>query len=290
MAEHIPRRVKHFCNIGDLIASLPGLKELYETSGRKNIYYQQLNVPVNYYQDAVHPTVADDGSGKQVMCNQKMFDMIKPLIEKQDYIERLEPYQGQPVNIDLDVIRRERFVNIPHQAIQQWVFMSYPDMAADLSKDWIETGEVDISDCYLIDPFLVTTPTPIENLHEKVIVNFTERYRNKVINYYFLRKYQDKLIFAGTETEYLLFYKEWGLTIPRLVVTDFLQLAYIIKKAKFLLCNQSFQWNLSFAMHTPHILELCEHADNCQCFMYEDSFGFFHQPSVEYFFKRLIKK
>lgn len=283
-----PVNVKHFCNIGDIISSLPGLKRHYELTNRKAVYCQQLNVPADYYLNAIHPT--KDEKGNQVMCNQKMFDMIKPLLEHQPYIESMEVYNGQLISVDFDVVRKERFVNIPHQAIQQWLFLAYPDLACDLSKDWIEVGNIDISDCYLIHPYLATEPAPIENLHEKVIVNFTERYRNKIINYFFLRKYQDRLIFSGTENEYLIFCKEWGLEIPRLVVKDFLQLAYIIKRCKFLLCNQSFQWNLSFAMHTPHVLELFEFADNCQCFMYEDSYGFYHQPPVEYFFKKLLTK
>ena len=282
-----PVNVKHFCNIGDIIASLPGLKRHYELTKRKSVYCQQLNVPANYYMNAPHPTVDDEGG--QVFCNQKMFDMIKPLIEAQEYIERMEVYNGQLISINLDVIRKERFINMPHQAIQQWVFMAYPDMATDLSKTWLEVGEVDISNCYLIDPFLVTRPDPIENLHEKIILNFTERYRNKALNYFFLKKYQDRLIFAGTEYEYLSFCKEWKLDIPRLVVHDFLQLASILKKCKFLLCNQSFLWNVSFAMKTPHVLEICEYADNCQCFMYENSLGHLHQQGIVYYFKELLK-
>lgn len=288
MAEKKPVSVKHFCNIGDIIASLPGLKEHHRITKRTAVFCQQLNVPANYYENAMHPT--KDEKGTQVMCNEKMFNMIKPLLESQAYIERMEVFNGQLINVDFDIIRKERFVNLPHQAIQQWLFMAYPDISCDLSKAWIEIGEVDISNCYLIDPFLVTTPAPIEDLQEKIIVNFTQRYRNKTINYFFLRKYERYLIFSGTEEEYLLFCSEWGLNIPRLVVHDFLQLAFIIKKIKFLLCNQSFIWNISFAMKTPHILEICEHADNCQCFFYEDSKGFLHQPPLEYFFKKLINK
>lgn len=283
-----PVNVKHFCNIGDIIATLPGLKRHYELTGRKAVYCQQLNVPGDYYANAAHPV--KDEKGTQVMCNQKMFDMIKPLLEAQEYIERMETYTGQLITIDFDIIRRERFVNMPNQAIQQWVFMSFVDIATDLSKPWLEIGEVDISDCYLIDPFLVTTPNVLENLHEKIIVNFTERYRNKNINYFFLRQHQDKLIFCGTEEEYLLFCAEWGLAIPRLVVSNFLQTAYILKKCKFLLSNQSFLWNVSFAMKTPHVLELCEYAPNCQCFMYENSFGFLHQPGLSCYFKKLLKE
>lgn len=282
-------RVLHFCNVGDIIATLPALKTLREKTKRKIIFCQQLNVTPDYYPGAVHPVV--DEKGGMVMCNNTIFNLARPLLLSQEYIHDMEIYNGQHINVNLNVIRKERFVNMPHQALQQWLFMSFPDMSCDITKPWIEIGEVDISDCYLIQPHLVTTPEALpDQLGNKIILNFTERYRNHAINYFFLKKQQNNLIFAGTENEYLLFTQQWELEIPRLVVKNFLQLAYILKQSNFLMCNQSFMWNLSFAMKTPHILELCEYADNCQAFTYEQSKGFLHQGPVEYFFKEFTRK
>lgn len=280
--------VKHFANIGDIIASLPSLKTLYQKTKKKIVFCQQLDVPANYYEGAVHPTL--DGNNKMVMVNQKMYDMIRPLLLAQEYIADVQVYNGQPINVDLDVIRKERFVNIPHQAIQQWLFLAFPDLATDITKSWIETGDVDISQCYLFDPAFVTEPRPIENLSDKIIVNFTERYRNLILDYFFLKDYQDKIIFAGTELEYLTFTKKWGLQVPRLFVNNFLELAYIIKQAKFLLSNQSFIWNLAEAMKTPRSLELCEYAPNCQAFIGEHSYGYLNQQGARYYFETLIKR
>lgn len=282
-----PIRVKHFANIGDIVASLAALKKYYEITGKKIIFCQQLNVPADYYPGATHPTM--DDIGNLVMCNQRMFDMIKPLLLAQEYIHDVEVYDKQPINIDLDVIRKKIFVNLPHGAIQQWIFMAYPDMAADLSKSWIETGDVDISGCSLSDLRLVTTTIPIEDLHNKVILNFTERYRNPHINYFFLQKHQDNLIFAGTDKEHQIFCDKWNFEMPRLIVNNFLELAFIIKKAKFLLSCQSFIWNISAAMITPHVLEICEYAANCQCFFAPHSYGFLHQTGAKYYFEKLIK-
>jgi hypothetical protein len=91
----------------------------------------------------------------------------------------------------------------------------------------------------------------------KVIINFTERYRNTMIDYNFLKHYAPDLIFAGTEREHWLFCNQWGLgSVPRLVVKDFLELAYAIKNCRFLLGNQSMNWNLAEAMKTPRLLEI----------------------------------
>jgi hypothetical protein len=288
MGELKPIRVKHMANIGDSISVMAGLKRYYEITGKKIIFCQFVDVPAHYYNGATHPTL--DSTGAFVMVNQDMFNMLRPLLLSQEYIHDVEVYNGQPINIDLDVIRKKIFVNLPHQAIQQWIFMAYPDLAADLSVPWIDIGEVDISDCYLQYRSLVTTYLQIDDLFDKIIINFTERYRNHTIDYYFLKKYKNNLIFAGTDKEYQLFCDRWELDIPRLVVNDFLQLAFIIKNAKFLLSNQSFQWNLSSAMRTPHILELCEFAANCQCFFAPKSYGFLHQAGVKYYVELLMGK
>ena len=276
-------------NIGDIIASMIAMKKYYEVTGKKVIYCQQLNVPAFYYEGAVHPTL--DGSGKQVMVNEKMFEMIKPLLLSQGYVHDVEIYNGQPINIDLDVIRKKVFVNMPNQSILQWIFMAYPDVSADISKAWIDIGEVDTSSCYLFYNELITNPVPLSeiNLKNYVIVNFTERYRNHLLDYFFLKEHMDKIIFSGTENEYNIFCDKWKLQIPRLHIDNFLQLAYILKQCKFLLSNQSFQWNLAEAMKIPRILELCEFAPNCQAFVGENSFGYYHQQALKYFFNKLLK-
>lgn len=287
-----PVTVKHFCNIGDIVASLAAMKTLSEKTKRRVRYCQQLDVPATYYgENVVHPTI--DDKGIQVMCNQKMFDMMRPLLLAQDYIEDMQVFNGQLINVDLDVIRKEKFVNLPNQAIQQWLFMAYPDMAYDLSKSWMEVGEVDMTGCELFYPELATAPIPFSeiNISDYCILNFTERYRNPHIHYYFLNKYKNGLIFAGTEREYLSYCQKWGLkNVPRLVVKDFLQLAYAIKNSRFIYGNQSFVWNCAEAMKSPRLLELCEFAPNCQPFIGEHSYGYLHQTAAEHYFKTLMTR
>lgn len=287
-----PIIIKHFANIGDIVASLAGVRGYYEKTGRKTIYCQQLNVLATYYEGAVHPIHDDAGGGRNVMCNQKMFEMIRPLLLSQEYIEDMQVFDGQKVGIDFDIIRGKLFINMPHQALQQWLFMAYPDIAYDLSKAWIYINEadVDISDCKLIGAGFSHTEYPLKNLHEKIIVNFTERYRNHAINYFFLKEYGNNVIFSGTEGEHKLFCSKWKLELPYLKVTNFLQLVSIVKQSKFILGNQSFIWNTAEAMKTPRIVELCQYAPNCQAFIGEDSFGFLHQTGLEYYVSHLFNK
>jgi hypothetical protein len=268
-------RIKHFANLGDIIASLPACKRYWEVTGRRILYCQQINQQAAYYPGAVHPTV--DENGINVCVNRVGYEMIKPLVEAQPYIAAMEDYSGQPIDLDFDVIRGRTFVGMPNLMLQSWIMYAFPDLAIDLSKQWLFLD----GDC----------PEYILNqIKGKVIINFTERYRNDLIDYFFLKNYSPDLIFAGTEKEHWLFCNKWQLTIPRLEINNFLDYAHAIKNARFLLGNQSLGWNTAEALKTPRIIELCRYAPNCQPMIGDDSYGFFHQVGVEYYFRTMYNK
>jgi hypothetical protein len=267
-------RVKHFANPGDAIAVLGALKKYYDVTERKVIFCQQVNQLAQYYPGAVHPTVNE--AGQNVCVNNAIFDMLAPLIASQHYIHSVERYEGQRVDMDFDVIRGKTFVNLPHGMIQAWVVFAFPDLAFDISKPWVSLPD----DYHPVQ----------EQTRGKVIINFTERYRNSMMDYFYLKGFAPDLVFAGTEREHFLFCNQWQLTIPRLEIKDFLEYAYAIKASKFFLGNQSFGWNLAEAMKHPRVLELCQYAANCQPMIGEDSYGYYHQIANEYYFRTLYNK
>ena len=288
--------VRHYCNIGDQIASLISLKRYYELTGKKSIYCQQLDVRPRYYEGAIHPIMKD---GQQVMCNEAIWKMMVPLMKAQEYIADAQVFKGQPlgiaedgevIGIDFTVIRQHIFVNLPNQAIQQWLFIAFPDIASDISKAWVTVpSEVNIASCKL-KYGKVLKSIPKDFFKDKCLINFTERYRNEHLNYFYLKSHEDKLVFTGTEREHKLFCKTWGLKIPLLVIKDFLQLAFIMKQCKFLLSNQSFCWNLAESLKIPRTLELCVGAPDCQAFVGEDSYGYLNQHGNEAYFIMLMSK
>ncbi len=266
---------KHSVNPGDLVAAMGAIKKYYDITKSKCIVAQTLNVKAQYYSGATHPTL--DQSGNAVTCNEKMWGMLKPLIESQDYIQSFEKYEGQRVDIDFDVIRGKTNINMPHGPIQGWLPLAFPDLSFDMSKQWITLK----GKC----------PEHIrKQVHRKVIVNFTERYRAPMVDYFFLKNYSPDLVFAGTEKEYFLFCNSWGITCPRLEVEDFLELAYALKACRFFLGNQSMGWNLCQAMLVPRVLEMCNFADNCFPMIGEDSSGYFYQVGAEYNFRTMYNK
>lgn len=268
-------QIRHSVNSGDLVAAMGCIKKYYELTGRKAIVLQTVGHVAAYYQGAEHPIV--DEHGRNVTVNNTVFDLLKPLIESQDYVHSLEKYNGQRIDIDFDVIRGKTFVNMPHGPITGWLPLAFPDLTFDASKPWMK---FDREKC----------PPEIKGMVTgKVLLNFTARYRAK-IDYYFLKNYAPDLIFTGTEKEHWDFCNQWGLNIPRLGINSFLDLAYALQEARFMVGNQSMLWNLSQSMGTPRILEMCNFADNCFPGIGANSYGYFYQVGAEHYFRQLYNE
>lgn len=266
--------IKHSCNPGDIVAAMISVKKYHELTKRKVKFMNSVNFKATYYQGAKHGTV--DERGEMVTLNKPLFDMMKPLVESQEYISSFEVYEGQRIDIDFDVIRGKTFVNMPQGSIQAWLFYAFPDLCADISKPWIT---------------LESQKRQIEEVVKgKVILNFTERYRNGriILDYNFLKEYAPDLIFAGTSEEHFKFCSQWGLhSVPRLEYTNFLELAYALRSCRFLLSNQSLCWNISTSIGSPRLLEVCDYAHNCMPFYGQENIGFFHQVGLSHHFRRM---
>jgi len=253
---------------GDLISFLAGIKQIWKQTSKKGIVYQRLNMVGVSYAGSVHPFETDD---KEPVCMGKyMFDMLKPLIKSQPYIEDFVEYAGEKVDFDFDLIRQAIFTNQPNGSLNRWFNYVFPQMTSDLSKTWVEI------------------PETINNPYgDKVIINFTQRHRNHNITYHFLKQYQDKIVFAGLQKERDLFCKQWDLDIPLLQVDNFYELAKIISGCKFYLGCQSFCFQLAEATKVPRILECFPMMPNVIP-IGEKAYDFYHQGAVEFYVHNLI--
>lgn len=260
---------RHSGNLGDTLAALPALKEFNAKTGKKIIFYLVIGQKAFYYKGAKHP-VKDTG-GDNVMLNKYMFDMAKPLLMKQPFIEDVREWKGEEVEINLDIIR-ETFVNMPYGSISRWYFYIYPDLACDLADKWL------------------TVPSTKKDLAKrKIIINRTQRYLNPLIDYKFLKKYEEHLIFAGVPKEHELFCKKYKIDIPLLKVNNFLELAQAIKQCKVFLGNQSQAFQLAEGQKTPRIVELCYFAPNVIPFG-KNGYDFYGQKSLEYYVEKLFNE
>lgn len=264
----------HTGNIGDVWSAIPAMRQHNIKSGKKIDLYLIKNVPAFYYEGAVHPTKSD-ATGENVMLNQKMIDMMIPLLKAQPFINEVisvdyseyENYKDK-IQVHLEWFR-ETHVGMPHLSINRWYFYVYPDLTCDLSGVWLQV------------------PESYRDLAVgKIIITRSERYTNPDIDYSFLKPYEDDCLFCGTMREYNNFCMSYGLNIRKLNINNFLELAQAIKQCKFHITNQTQAFQLSESQKIPRILEVCSFAANCIP-IGEKAYDFQKQLGLEYAFHEL---
>lgn len=213
---------KHSGHMGDLIYALPVIKEIAKTK-KCNLYIRTNHSlgKKTYYK---HP------SGN-VMISDRMYAMAYPLLKEQKYLNNVLKWNNEPIDVDLDLFREFPFTNDFHSV--RWYYHitgQFPDMNL---------------------PFIEVKP--LEQYSKTIVVVRTFRGRNPLINYSFLNNYND-VLFLGTKDEY----NDFKLSVQNASfydVKDFLELAQIMKAAKFVITNQTFAFALAEGMKVNRILE-----------------------------------
>lgn len=253
---------------GDLISFLAGIRQIWKDQGKKAIIYHRIGMIGGSYEGANHPYGNEDDL--PVCFNQYCFDMMRPLLMCQPYIEDYIIFTGQEHQIDLDKVRLEVFTNQPKNSLNRWMNHPFPQMATNLADIWLNIPKEENSE-----------------YKDKVIVNFTQRHRNTFLHYFFLKKYQDILVFAGLRKERDSFCKDFGLDIPLLQVENFYELAKAVNSCKFLMANQSFVFQLAESLKIPRMLELFPMMPNVIP-IGDMAFDYYHQQECEYYFNKLL--
>lgn len=264
---------KNSYNSGDLITFLAGLNALYQRTGTKSIIYQVLDLPAFYYDGAEHPIKNSEGT--PVCMNNQVFEMMRPLLLTQDYIEDYVVFEGQHIDINFDDTRDRKKIPIPYGNIHHWAFFIAPELACDLSKAWISNRG------------FYSKKISKKN-KGKLIINRTSRYHNVYIHYFFLNEYEERAVFVGTDDECADFNKKWGLKIKHSPVSNFAELAATIHSGVGFLGNQSFCWHLADAMKVPRVLEYCPQFPNCHP-TGANGYAFLYQEALELYVKQIFE-
>jgi hypothetical protein len=286
-------RYKHFAPAGDLVACLPGMRQVYRETGKKAHIYQRLDVIGHYYEGAIPSTFTENGEA--VCMSKKHWDMLVPLLEAQDYVYKCDVWEGQKADIDLDELREFNYTPRPHGSLYHWMPLIFPQMATDFSEKFIRaTGTFSVKIVSKpnkdgVQPPVIYTGNIENKLREKVIVTRTERYTNQNITYFFLKEYEDRLVFAGTPKEYDRFCAEWKLDIPYLEVNNFLELAQAIARCKFYISNQTLGAHLANGVAKKRLIEIFPPMANVWPTT-KNGYPFMHNVSLEYYFKRFINE
>jgi hypothetical protein len=218
-------KFKHSGNAGDIIYSLNAIRKACEDNGTEAVLYLHLDQPLRHMM-AGHPV-------GNVMLNEYMYKMLKPLLLSCDFIYNVHIYNGQKIDYDLDKFRQIG-LNLGGGDIKKWYYYAYPELTFDIEGPIFSSERSK-------DDFL--------------LINRTNRYQNGQIDYSYLNDYNIKQMFAGTKDEFEVMKK----TLPRLEylkVNDFNELKDYISASKVFLGNQSMCFAIAEQLQTERILEV----------------------------------
>ena len=224
-------RVIQSGHIGDLIYSLSATKKASELHGEKidfHIGFREQNTTPN------HP-------GGGYCMNPISYAYIKPLLEFQPYIQSVQMNAHPDIVYDFDKFRRHN-LNLAAGDLRRNQFLVYPELMCDLHEPCIEATE------------------PIPYFADKILLNFSSRYRNYDINYFPLKEH--KCVFFGYESEYIAFTDRWQLDCELIKCQDALMLATILGSSKAFIGNQSSTYAIAEQMKVKRLLEVCVQSPN----------------------------
>ena len=213
----------HYGHLGDIINSLPVLKELSKNKVCYLYIQKDKKIPS-------HAVSKDHPSGK-VFLTKKSIQKIIPLLREQKYLKKVEIYSDQKIDIDLNFFR-ELPINFNIDSVR-W-YSQLTGCFPDLSKNYLDV------------------PNHLKFKNYIVIMRSLRR-QNKFIDYSFLSSYKNK-VFVGLEDEF----KDLKDKINDLEYYDsknFLELASIIKNSKIFIGNLSFGYAMAEALKVPRLLE-----------------------------------
>jgi hypothetical protein len=218
-------------SLGDIIYSIPCALDMARRAGEPIDYYLQPNVKATLYPGAVHP------AGKFRMNEQLAVAMI-PLLAAQPGFREVGLWDGQPVDVDLDLMRQTgldfRAGHIPRYFFN--AFLAH----ADLSKPWLFVE-------------------PATGYADRIVVNRTSRYRNPRIDYRFLDPH--KPVFVGLEDEFEDFRRQVP-SAEYVPTADFLTLARIVAACRCFVGGQSSAFAVAEGLGVKRLLEVSSLAPN----------------------------
>ena len=239
----------HSGHIGDIVNILPTIKEISKNHICK--LYVGINVPL--------PVQYSDHPGGKFFLNKKIYEMLYPLLSAQKYINKIEIYSNQDIDINFDIIR-DLPINLLFDNARYGFHIS--GIQVDLSKKFLEVEDH-------------------PKLKNKITILRSLRYQNPFINYNFLEKFENAY-YLGTIEEYNHLKKEIN-NLEFYDCKDFLEMASIIKSSKVFIGNSSLGIDIADGLKTPRLLEASPYFPARQVHG-ENGFDFYFQSHFEKYF------
>ena len=242
----------HSGRLGDLIYSLATIKELSKTH------------KCRLYIHVEKPMLGPHDLSRKTFINKRCGNLILPLLRNQNFLETVNIYKDEKIDIDLDLFRD---IPINHCFYSSRWFSHICGVNINVENTFLSVK-------------------PHELIKNKIIVGRSLRYRNAYINYKFLKNTKN-LLCIGLKDEFQDAKKDIN-DLEFHECKDFLEMAEIIKASKFFIGNMSLQYIISEALKVPRLLEASP--DYPVAFpVGSNAFDAYHQIHFEKFFRDLNK-
>jgi hypothetical protein len=211
-------------SFGDSLYSLNAVKIL----GGGNMY-----VKLNGIDEHVRNLFGRENEGyHKGRYTQKDWEMLAPLLRAQDYLDKVEIYNGEKIDVSFD---------------DHWKYHLIKGWQGNQTECYALTQGMNIHDRelkkkLLLEPWL-TPVDPIKIPGKPVVINRTNRYLygcdGRRWHEWVNQGLGDYAVFTGTEEEHAAFEQEFNVKIEHRKVEDLLELARIIQGADQFMGNQS---------------------------------------------------
>lgn len=230
----------HAGTFGDTIYALPAIKLL----GGGDLYIELNGID----KLAQRMWGGGDGGWHSGRYTQNDFDFLKPLLERQSYINSVKIWNGEPV--DHDLREQHKFWARRNGKVEDW--------AGNQTECYALTCGLDIHEhrkALLIDPWLDNID-PISVPGKPIVLNRTFRHIKRdftIVNDQYMTWLEedslaDMCIFVGSEKEHFDFCLIHHCEVEYRPVKDMLELAGLIKGCEQFIGNQSMPLSLAVGL------------------------------------------
>ena len=242
---------RHSGTLGDLIYSLSVVKKM--DPGTFLVALHNIENCVSQY--GYRPDEVD--TAHKGRFTEQDFDLLKPLLKRQSYIESVSTWsQGDAEpDVDLDKFRGTLFRGFEGNYVQAYhLAFGLPFTMTDYDTPWLEADPVTIKPIVVSRTFRYRGTDPEATAtHMQMAVDGQLEHNG---------------IFIGTEEEHADYVKVTGVAIPHHTVSNFLELANIIAGADLVIANQNFVYSLAMGLGKSTVLETIKikPLQNNECF------------------------
>ena len=226
----------HSGDMGDIIASMCAMRQL-----GGGVLYLDTTGGLNTGEFA--KAIQMQTLGKGLKFNDRILEFIKPLLEEQPYVTRVEKYAGEKIDFDLNRFRAGLFNgDIVKQTGGNLFLLN--------CVAWgVNEGEVN-------NPWVFVDGE--KKLDRPYVIARSTRYQGGHIYYRASSLFLEKnAYFIGTEFERKVFNNAIETDIPLYDCENALDMARVIRGADCVMANSTFQFWLALALGHKNILHEC---------------------------------